>query len=158
LKDTLGRPVSYMLMAGLVIVLLIPCFWQPHIEAGALASHLYNAWLAGQVQQGTLPGLTLAHPVTNVLADWCLQALSDAFGPDWAVRVVAALAVQIFFWGAFSWITVVHDRYPWIVVPFLAMLASGAANCPPALFTSPSIRPAASIAARAIPRAVSSSR
>jgi len=125
LKDTLGRPVSYMLMAGLVIVLLIPCFWQPHIEAGALASHLYNAWLAGQVQQGTLPGLTLAHPVTNVLADWCLQALSDAFGPDWAVRVVAALAVQIFFWGAFSWITVVHDRYPWIVVPFLAMLAYG---------------------------------
>jgi hypothetical protein len=114
-----------MLMAGLVIVLLIPCFWQPHIEAGALASHLYNAWLAEQVQQGALPGLTLAHPVTNVLADWCLQALSNALGPDWAVRVVAALAVQIFFWGAFSWITVVHDRYPWIVVPFLAMLAYG---------------------------------
>ncbi len=125
MKEMLGRPVSYTLMAGLAIVLLIPCFWQPHIVAGDLGSHLYNAWLAGQVQKGTLPGLTLAHSVTNVLADWCLQALSNAFGPDWAVRVVAALAVQIFFWGAFSWITIVHDRHPWIVVPFLAMLAYG---------------------------------
>src|ERR1700674_423435 len=114
-----------MLMAGLVIALLIPCLWQPHIEAGDFASHLYNAWLAGQVQQGRLPGLTLAHPVTNVLADWCLQALFNAFGSDWAARVVSALAVQIFFWGAFSWITVVHNRHPWIVVPFLAMLAYG---------------------------------
>jgi hypothetical protein len=125
LKETLARPVSYMLMAGLAMALLIPCFWQPHIQAGDLASHLYNAWLVGQVQQGTLPGLTLAHPVTNVLADWGLQALSKAFGPDRAVRVVSALAVQIFFWGAFSWITVLHRRYPWIVVPFLAMLAYG---------------------------------
>ena len=125
MKETLERPVSYMLMAGLAIVLLIPCFWQPHIQAGDLASHVYNAWLAGQVQQGALPGLTLAHPVTNVLADWCLQALSNAFGFDWAVRVVAALAVQIFFWGGFSWLTVVHGRYPWIIVPFLAMLAYG---------------------------------
>src|SRR5579863_4327364 len=114
-----------MLMAGLVIALPIPCFWQPHIEAGDLASHLYNAWLAGQIQHGTLPGLTLAHPVTNVLADWGLQALSNAFGPDWAARVMAALAVQIFFWGAFSWITILHDRHPWIVAPFLAMLAYG---------------------------------
>jgi hypothetical protein len=125
LKETLGPPFSYMLMAGLAIVLLVPCFWQPHIEAGDLASHLYNAWLAGQIQRGALPGLTLAHPVTNVLADWCLQALSDAFGPDWAARVGAALAVQIFFWGAFSWITVLHRRNPWIIVPFLAMLAYG---------------------------------
>src|SRR5579864_483457 len=114
-----------MLMVGLIIALLIPCFWQPHIEAGDLASHLYNAWLAGQIQQGRLPGLTLAHPVTNVLADWGPQALSSAFGPDWAARVVAALAVQIFFWGAFAWISVVHRRHAWIVVPFLAMLAYG---------------------------------
>jgi hypothetical protein len=125
LKETLARPVSYMLMAGLVIALLIPCFWQPHIEAGDFASHLYNAWLAEQVQRGTLPGLTLAHPATNVLGDWGLEGLSNAFGPDWAARVMAALAVQIFFWGAFSWITVLHDRHPWIVVPFLAMLAYG---------------------------------
>src|SRR6476646_5682922 len=112
-------------MAGLVVVLTIFCIRQPPIEAGDLASHLYNAWLARQVQRGMLPGLTLAHPVTNVLADWGLQALSNAFGPDWAARVVAALAVQIFFWGAFAWITVVHRRYPWMVTPFLAMLAYG---------------------------------
>lgn len=125
MKETLARPVSYMLMAGLAVALLIPCFWQPYIEAGDFASHLYNAWLAGQVQQGRVPGLTLAHPFTNVLADWGLQALSDAFGPAWAARVMAALAVQIFFWGAFSWITVLHGRHPWIVAPFLAMLSYG---------------------------------
>ena len=125
MKETLAQPVSYMLMAGLVIALLIPCFWQPHIEAGDFASHLYNAWLAGQIRKGTLPGLTLAHPVTNVLADWGLEALSNALGPTRAARVMAAVAVQIFFWGAFSWITVVHRRYPWMVTPFLAMLAYG---------------------------------
>jgi hypothetical protein len=125
LKETLAQPVSYMLMAGLAIALLIPCFWQPHIEAGDLASHLYNAWLAGEIHKGTLPGLTLVHPVTNVLADWGLEALSNAFGPTRAARVMAAVAVQIFFWGAFSWITVVHRRYPWMITPFLAMLAYG---------------------------------
>jgi hypothetical protein len=125
LKETLGQRASWLLMAGLAIVLLIPCFWQPHIEAGDLSSHVYNAWLAGQIQHGEIPGLTLAHPITNVLADWALQVLSGTFGADRAERVVVAAAVQLFFWGAFSLIAAIHRRRPWIVVPFLAMLAYG---------------------------------
>jgi hypothetical protein len=125
LKETLGNRTSWLLIAGLAIALLIPCLWQPHIEAGDLSSHVYNAWLAGQVQRGAIPGLTLAHPITNVLADWALQALSSVLGADWAERVVEAAAVQIFFWGAFSLIAAIHRRQPWIVVPFLAMLAYG---------------------------------
>jgi hypothetical protein len=125
LKETLGQPASLLLMAGLAIALLIPCFWQPHIEAGDLSSHVYNAWLAGQVQRGQIPGLALAHPITNVLADRALQVLSGAFGADWAERLVAAAAVQLFFWGTFSLIAAIHRRRPWIVVPFLAMLAYG---------------------------------
>jgi hypothetical protein len=125
LKETLGQRAGSLLMAGIAIVLLIPCFWQPHIQAGDLSSHLYNAWLAGQVGRGTIPGLTLAHPITNVLADWILQALSGAIGPSWAERLLVAAAVQLFFWGAFAWIAVIRGRRPWIVVSFLAMLAYG---------------------------------
>jgi len=38
-------------------VILIPCFWQRHIQAGDLASHVYNAWLAQLVGQGNAPGV-----------------------------------------------------------------------------------------------------
>jgi len=34
--------------------ILIPCFWQRHIQAGDLASHVYNAWLAQLVGDGGL--------------------------------------------------------------------------------------------------------
>ena len=112
-------------MAGVAIALLIPCFWQPHIQAGDLPSHVYNAWLAGQVEQGAIPGLTLVHPTTNVLADWLLRVLSRSIGASWAERLVAAAAVQVFFWGAFAWITAIQNRRPWIVVSFLSMLAYG---------------------------------
>jgi len=31
------------------VQLLVPCFWHQRIEAGDLASHVYNAWLANEV-------------------------------------------------------------------------------------------------------------
>jgi len=41
---------------GLVsLLLLIPCFWQRHIEAVDLPSHLYNAWLAILIGEGKAP-------------------------------------------------------------------------------------------------------
>jgi len=30
----------------LSVLILIPCFWHAHIQAGDLGSHIYNAWLA----------------------------------------------------------------------------------------------------------------
>src|SRR4051812_36876130 len=33
----------------LSLCVLIPCFWQPHIQATDLPSHLYNAWLYNQL-------------------------------------------------------------------------------------------------------------
>src|SRR5258705_5657972 len=46
---------------GLVLLvsaaILIPCFWQRHIQAGDLASHVYNAWLAQLVETGKAPGV-----------------------------------------------------------------------------------------------------
>src|ERR1035437_5530961 len=41
-------------------VVLIPCVWHHHLEAGDLPSHLYNAWLAQLIAKGQAPGLFLA--------------------------------------------------------------------------------------------------
>ena len=81
---------------------LIPCFWLPTIEAGDLPSHTYNAWLASLVQKGQAPGLWLAPQHNNVLADILLLRLGTLLGFAAAEKIVAALAVLLFFWGAFA--------------------------------------------------------
>jgi hypothetical protein len=114
-----------LLTLGIAIALLIPCVWQPHIEAGDLASHLYNAWLAGQIQRGPIAGLTVAHPLTNVLSDGIMAALMGPLGPAWTARLVCGAAVETFFWGAFYFIAAANGRKPWILAPSLGMLAYG---------------------------------
>jgi hypothetical protein len=57
---------------GPSLLLLVPCFWQPRIQAGDLSSHLYNAWLAQLIERGQAPGLTLARQSNNVLFDLML--------------------------------------------------------------------------------------
>src|SRR5690348_14218800 len=57
------------------LILLTPCFWQQRIQAGDLASHLYNAWLAGQIHLGAVRGLSVVPTWTNVLSDWLLEQL-----------------------------------------------------------------------------------
>src|SRR5260370_20692973 len=44
----------------LSVVLIVPCVWHPRIEAGDLASHVYNAWLAQMIAKGQAAGLYLA--------------------------------------------------------------------------------------------------
>ncbi len=121
----LSRPNEILLGISVALALLIPCFWQRHIQAGDLASHVYNAWLAGQIENGAVSGLTLAHPLTNVLADWALQAFLYAWGPAWAARLVAGAAVETFFWGAFYLIATLTGARRWMMVPSLTMLAYG---------------------------------
>jgi hypothetical protein len=115
--------ITLMCVVGLLM--LIPCFWQPRVMAGDLPSHVYNAWLAGLVAQGKTPGLALAYPLTNVLTDIFLTPLIAAIGPAWAEALVAALAVQIFFWGAFTFVAVAAGQRNWVVAPTLAMLSYG---------------------------------
>jgi len=117
--------IEALLILGVTIALLIPCVWQPHIEAGDLASHLYNAWLAGQIQGGAIAGLTVAHPLTNVLSDGIMAALIGPLGPAWTARLVCGVAVETFFWGAFCFIAAANGRKPWILAPCLGMLAYG---------------------------------
>src|ERR1700756_2832896 len=105
--------------------LLIPCFWHRRIEAGDLASHVYNAWLAQLIQRGQAPGLYLARQWNNVLFDLLLLKLGNLFGLAAAQKIVVPLCVLIFFWGTFALIVAVSRRPPWFLLPCLAMLAYG---------------------------------
>ncbi len=105
--------------------LTIPCVWQDHIEAGDLSSHVYNAWLAGEIERSEISGLILAHPLTNVLTDWPLQRLLTLIGAAAAERIVTGVAVVTFFWGAFFLASVISERRAWILAPVLAMISYG---------------------------------
>src|SRR5437867_8404189 len=107
------------------LLLLVPCFWQQRIQAGDLSSHIYNAWLAQQIEQGNAPGLSIVHQWTNILFDLILSGLFQKFGAEAAQRIAVSGAVLIFFWGAFALIRAVNGRPPWFLTPCLAMLAYG---------------------------------
>lgn len=105
--------------------LLLPCFWHGTIQAGDLASHVYNAWLAQLIERGQAPGLWLASQWNNVLFDLALLHLGNLFGLRAAERIVVCAAVLIFFWGAFALVCAMSNRVVWLVLPCLAMLAYG---------------------------------
>ena len=106
-------------------VLLIPCFWQRRIQAGDLSSHIYNSWLAQQIDLGRAPGLTIAPVTTNVLFDLILSGLFRSFGAEAAQRIAVSLVVLIFFWGAFAFASATSKAPPWFLVPCLAMFTYG---------------------------------
>jgi len=115
------RPWLYPLAAAAA---LIPCFWQARIQAGDLASHLYNAWLAQLIQQGKAPGLAIVPQSTNVLFDLLLSALFHAFGAAVAERAAVSLAVLVLVSGSFAFCRAAGGR-PWPVFPVLLALAYG---------------------------------
>jgi hypothetical protein len=112
-------------IVAISVVLLVPCFWHRHIEAGDLASHTYNAWLAQLIVHGDAPGLYLVRQWNNVLVDVALAKLGGAFGFDVAEKIVVSACVLIFFWGAFAFIVAATRRPPWVLVPAIAMIAYG---------------------------------
>ena len=112
-------------MTVISVVVIIPCFWHRHIEAGDLPSHTFNAWLASLVQQGRAPGLYLAWQWYNVLFDVLLLYSVKLFGFVAGPKIVVALSVLTFFWGVFSFVAAVSERQPWFLTPSIAMLAYG---------------------------------
>ncbi len=127
LSVTPARPASYRSWwyFPASVALLAPCYWQPRIEAGDLASHIYNAWLAGEIQNGRAPGLRIAHQATNVLFDLLLSGLYGIVGAAWAQRILVSACVLIFVWGAFSFVSAVSRRPAWEFLPCIAILAYG---------------------------------
>jgi hypothetical protein len=116
-----------VLLASLLVS--IPCFWQPRIQAGDLSSHVYNAWLAQLIERGQAPGLRLARQSSNILFDLLLSGLLRTVGPGPAQRIAVCSAVLVFFWGAFAFVWSSSRqrprRPPWSLAPCLAMLAYG---------------------------------
>lgn len=106
-------------------MLLIPCFWRPHIEACDLGSHIYIAWLTQAVSQGYLPGVHLVHQFTNVFFDLLLSELFPYLGPTGSERVAVGFCVLIFFWGGFAFASAGARRPAWSVAPLLAMFTYG---------------------------------
>ncbi len=98
------------------ILLLAPCYWQPHVQAGDLASHVYNAWLAEVAAAGEAPGLTVVHQNTNILF---------VLGFHAAELICVGLCALIFVWGAFAIVSVLAGRSAWPVLPILAVFTYG---------------------------------
>lgn len=111
--------------AGISVLLLVPCFWHRHIQAGDLGSHLYNAWLAQLIEKGQAPGLYLARQFSNILFDFFLSHLANALGFWLAEKIAVSACVLIFFWGVFALISAVADDAQWILMPCIATLAYG---------------------------------
>jgi hypothetical protein len=107
------------------VAILIPCFWYRRIEAGDLASHVYNAWLAQLIEKGQAPGLYLAKQWNNILFDVTLLRLANVVGFAAAQKIAVSACVLIFFWGVFAFISTVTERPPWSLTPCIAMLAYG---------------------------------
>src|SRR5258707_2736966 len=74
------RKTEIVLALLVSVVILIPCFWQRHIQAGDLASHVYNAWLAQLVETGKAPGVYTVWQGKNVLFGLMLLKLGQTFG------------------------------------------------------------------------------
>jgi len=107
------------------ILLVVPCFWQSRIQAGDLASHAYNAWMASCIAEGQAPGLWITRQWNNVLFDLLLVFLYSHIGIAAAQRIAVAAAVLIFASGAIRFISRGRNRNPWFVIPCAAMLAYG---------------------------------
>ena len=116
---------NYLLVIAISLALIVPCFWHERIEAGDLASHTYNAWLAQLISEGKAPGLWLARQWNNVLFDYCLSGVASAFGIHAAEKIVVPATVLLFFWGAFAFICSLTRRPAWFVMPVLAAFAYG---------------------------------
>ena len=90
-----------------------------------MGSHLYNAWLAQLIRQGHAPGLWLSGQLTNVLFDWLISGFGALFGLFAAEKIVVALCVLTFFWGAFTLAGALAGRAPWLLTPLIALFAYG---------------------------------
>ena len=118
----LGR---LLLILAISVLLVVPCFWHRHVEAGDLGSHVYNAWLAQLIVHGKAPGLYIVRQWNNVLFDLLLFYLAKPFGLALAEKFAVSLCVLVFFWGLFSFLHAVSSRSPWFLAPCLAMLSYG---------------------------------
>src|SRR6516162_10559581 len=98
---------AWKIYVPLSILVLLPVYWQPRVQAGDLSSHIYNAWLAQLIEAGRLEGLEIVRQSTNILFDLMLGGLLKVLGAELAQRISVSVAVLVFVWGAFRFVSVV---------------------------------------------------
>jgi len=122
---------NWLVVLVVSMLVVVPCFWHHHIEAGDLGSHVYNAWIAQLIAKGQAPGLALVRQWNNVLFDFALVGLGRVMSLPAAEKIIIVAAVLIFFWGAFGLICTIRSRsadahtVPWFLLPGLAVFAYG---------------------------------
>jgi hypothetical protein len=119
------RGVRAVVVIVISLLVVVACLWHRRIEAGDLASHVYNAWLAELVEKGQAPGLYLSKQTTNVLFDLGLFYSAKMIGLAAAQKVVVSSCVLVFFWGVFAFVRAVTGQSPWLLTPCMAMLTYG---------------------------------
>jgi hypothetical protein len=117
-----GTRRFYFLVSLLV---LLPVYWQPRVQAGDLSSHIYNAWLVQLIESGRTQGLVIVGQTTNVLFDLMLSGLFRILGAEAAQRISVSIAVLTFVWGAFAFVCAVSRNRPWHLLTCITMLAYG---------------------------------
>lgn len=119
----LGRSWWRVLIVSALVI--VPCLWHRHIEAGDLGSHVYNAWLAQLIPRGQAPGLYIAAQWNNILFDVTFLHVADWLGFAAAEKIVVSGCVLVFFWGVFAFVAVVAGQPPWTLTPCISMLSYG---------------------------------
>ena len=112
----------YLLLS---LVLLAPIYWQPRVQGGDLSSHINNAWLTHWIESGGSDGFQIVQQTTNMLFNLLLAGLFHVFNAEFAQRIAVSVAVLIFAWGAFAFVTVVAGRRPWHLFTCIAMFSYG---------------------------------
>ena len=107
------------------LLILVPCFWHRHVQAGDSGSHVYNAWLADLASKNQAPGVYTVWRWNNILFDLLLSAFGKLVGWNLAEKLAISVCVLVFFWGVFFLITSLTGKRPWTLLPALAMLAYG---------------------------------
>ncbi|HKA00490.1 MAG TPA: hypothetical protein VKE70_28455, partial [Candidatus Solibacter sp.] len=116
---------AWRIYVPISLLVLLPVYWQPRIQAGDLSSHIYNAWLAQLIEAGRTEGLEIVRQSTNILFDLMLGGLLKVLGAELAQRISVSVAVLVFVWGAFRFVSVVAGRRAWNLLPCIAMFAYG---------------------------------
>jgi hypothetical protein len=116
---------NWLRVLAVSALVIVPCLWHRHIEAGDLGSHVYNAWLAQLIAKGQAPGLYVVPQWHNILLDLGLLHVGNWVGLAAAEKIVVSVCVLIFFWGVFAFVTLVAGQPPWMLAPCIAMLSYG---------------------------------
>src|SRR5690349_17489398 len=82
-----ARAAAWKMYVPLSLLVLLPVYWQPRVQAGDLSSHIYNAWLAQLIEAGRTEGLEIVRQTTNILFDLMLGALLRVVGAEAAQRI-----------------------------------------------------------------------